>query len=140
MDTTELAVLFAGIALIGALLWFFFGPRKSVRAQEAAGVQEIEVRVEGGYSPDVITVTAGRPVRLVFYRDDTSSCSERVVLRDFGISKALPYRQRTPVEFTPTQPGEYPFVCGMNMLRGRIIVEPGRQPRITPAASPSNHS
>ncbi len=124
MDTTELAVLLAGTALIAGMLLYFFGPRRAVRAAETAGVQEIDVRVEGGYAPDVIRVKAGRPVRLTFYRDDTSSCSEQVVLRDFGISKMLPYRQRTPVEFTPAQPGEYPFVCGMNMLRGRIIVEP----------------
>jgi plastocyanin domain-containing protein len=29
-----------------------------------------------------------------------------------------------PVEFLPTDPGEYEFACQMGMFRGRLIVEP----------------
>ena len=31
--------------------------------------------------------------------------------------------QPTTVELVPKEPGEYPFSCGMGMLRGRLIVE-----------------
>jgi len=62
-------------------------------------------------------------VRLDFYRDETASCSEQVVFGDFGIARDLPAFQTTPVEFTPDKPGEFTFTCGMNMLRGKIVVE-----------------
>ena len=63
------------------------------------------------------------PVRLNFYRDETSSCSEQVVFGDFGIAKDLPAFKTTPIEFTPDKTGEFTFACGMNMLRGKLIVE-----------------
>ena len=52
-----------------------------------SGVQEIKVTVKGGYAPDVIVVKKDVPVRLNFYRDETSSCSEQVVFGDFGIAR-----------------------------------------------------
>jgi plastocyanin domain-containing protein len=124
MDTTEIIVLIGGVGLIGLVLWYFFGERESVAAEvNAGGVQEIDVTVKGGYSPDVIVVKHGYPVRLNFYRDETSSCSEQVVLGDFGIARDLPAFKTTPVEFTPNKSGEFPFTCGMNMLHGKLIVE-----------------
>src|SRR5690606_21493821 len=77
MDTTEIIVLMGGVGLIGLVLWYFFGEREGVEASvNAGGVQEVDVTVKGGYSPDTIVVRRGVPVRLNFYRDETSSCSE----------------------------------------------------------------
>ena len=102
MDTTEIAVLVAGVAGVGFILWYFFGERDAVTAGIAeGGVQEIKITVKGGYSPDVIAVKQGRPVRLDFYRDETASCSEQVVFGDFGIARDLPAFKTTPIEFTP---------------------------------------
>lgn len=124
MDTSEIAVIIAGAALVVFVLWYFFGERKKVAASVSeSGVQEIKVTVKGGYSPDVIVVRRGMPVRLNFYRDETSSCSETVVLGDFGIARDLPAFKTTPVEFTPDKAGEFTFTCGMNMLRGKLVVE-----------------
>ena len=124
MDTTEILVIIGGIGLIGLVLWYFFGEREKVSATvTSGGAQEINVTVRGGYSPDVIVVKQGVPVRLNFYRDETSSCSEQVVFGDFGIAKELPAFKTTPVEFTPEKPGEFTFACGMNMLRGKLIVQ-----------------
>lgn len=125
METIEIIVVIGGIALIGAVLWYFFGEREKVAAESnQSGVQEITVTVKGGYSPDVIVVKKGEPVRLNFYRDETSSCSEQVVFGDFGIAGDLPAYKTTAIEFTPENPGEFTFACGMNMLRGKLIVEP----------------
>ena len=124
MDTTEILVVIGGVALIGLTLWYFFGEREQVAAeQNESGLQEIKVTVKGGYSPDVIVVKSGVPVRLNFYRDETSSCSEQVVFGDFGIAKDLPAFKTTPIEFTPDKSGEFIFACGMNMLRGKLIVQ-----------------
>lgn len=124
MDSTEIIVLVGGILLIALTLWYFFGEREKVSvAENCAGIQEIDVSVKGGYSPDVIVVKKDTPVRLNFYRGETSSCSEQIVFGDFGISKDLPAFKTTPIEFTPDKTGQFTFTCGMNMLRGKLIVE-----------------
>ena len=124
MDTTEIIVVIGGVALIALTLWYFFGEREAIAAAVGeSGMQEIKVTVKGGYSPDVIVVKKDVPVRLNFYRDETSSCSEQVVFGDFGIARDLPAFQTTPIEFTPDKSGEFNFACGMNMLRGKLIVE-----------------
>ena len=124
MDTTEIIVILGGVSLIALVLWYFFGERESVAATvNETGVQEIDVTVKGGYSPDVIAVKRGVPVRLNFYRDETSSCSEQVILGDFGIARDLPAFKTTAVDFTPDKQGEFPFTCGMNMLHGKLIVD-----------------
>jgi plastocyanin domain-containing protein len=97
--------------------------RRAAATATAAGLQEIQVVVKGGYAPDVIVVKQNQPVRLDFYRDETASCSEQLRLPDFGIARDLPAFTTTPVEFTPDKPGEFTFTCGMNMMRGKIIVE-----------------
>jgi plastocyanin domain-containing protein len=124
MDTTEILVVIIGVALIAFVRWYFFGKREATAATLGeTGTQEIKVTIRGGYSPDVIVVKKDVPVRLNFYRDETSSCSEQIVFGDFGIAKDLPAFKTTPIEFTPHKTGEFTFACGMNMLRGKLIVE-----------------
>ena len=103
MDAAAIGVIISGAGLIAFVLWYFFGKRKKVSASLGeAGVQEIDVRV---------------------YRDETSSCSEQIVFGDFGIARNLPPFKTTPIEFTPEKTGEFTFTCGMNMLRGKLVVE-----------------
>ena len=124
LDSTEVAVLIASLLTIIAILWYFFGEREKVAAGLSdTGVQQIKVIVKGGYSPDVIVVKQGVPVRLDFYRDETASCTEQVIFGDFGIARDLPAFQTTPIEFTPDKAGEFTFACGMNMVRGKLVVE-----------------
>lgn len=124
MDPAEIGVIGGGVASIGFVLWYFFGEREATAAEVGeGGVQEIKVTVKGGYAPDVIVVKQGAPVRLDFYRDETASCSETVVFGDFGIARDLPAFKTTSIEFTPEETGEFTFTCGMNMLRGKLVVE-----------------
>lgn len=127
MDSAEILVTLGGLAAIAWVIWYFFlGERIRTRASVGTGgVQEVTVRVKGGYEPDVIVVQKGRPVRLDFYRDETAPCSDTVVFGDFGIARPLPAFKTTPVEFTPDRAGEFTFTCGMNMMRGKLIVEDG---------------
>ena len=125
LDATQVSVLVAGVLLIGLILWYFFGEReRTVVAAGEGGVQELKITVKGGYSPDLIVVKQGRPVKLDFYRDETASCSEEVIFGDFGIARQLPAFKTTVIEFTPDKVGEFTFTCGMNMLRGKLVVEP----------------
>lgn len=125
MDASQVVVIVGGILLVGFILWYFFGEREQAHAKQdaATGVQEINVTVKGGYSPDTIVVKQNQPVRLNFYRNETSGCSEQVVFGDFGVVRDLPAYQTTPIEFTPDKAGEFTFTCGMNMLRGRLVVQ-----------------
>jgi Cu+-exporting ATPase len=123
MGTTEVAVLVAAALLTAGLWWFFFGPRRARRAEVRAGTQEVRVTVKGGYSPDLITVQRGLPLRLVFDRQEAGDCTSRVVFPDFGVSKSLPAFATTTVEFTPDRSGEFGFACGMNMIHGTLVVE-----------------
>ena len=124
MDASEIVVLVVGAAAIAFVLWYFFGARQAVTATVGqGGVQEIKVTVKGGYSPDLIVVKQGRPVRLDFYRDETASCSDRVIFGDFGIARDLAAYKTTPIEFTPDKAGEFTFTCGMNMMRGKLVVQ-----------------
>ena len=123
-DGTQLVVLIGGLALIALIIWYFFGEReRTVAAEGRGGVQAVRITVKGGYSPDLIVVKQGRPVRLDFYRDETASCSEEVVFGDFGIARPLPAFETTSIEFTPDRAGEFTFTCGMRMLRGKLVVE-----------------
>jgi plastocyanin domain-containing protein len=126
MDTAEIIVLVAGVALVAFVLWYFFGGGgvRAVAASAAAtGAQRLRVLVKGGYTPDVIVVKRGAPVELDFYRDEINSCTEQVVFGDFGISRMLPAFKTTRIEFTPERAGTFTFNCGMNMVRGKLIVE-----------------
>jgi len=127
MSGMEWAVVAAGLTAIAWINWYFFlGGVPGARAAAAVGgVQEVLIRVQGGYAPGQITVRAGTPVRLIFDRQEDSSCSEEIVIPDFGVRRFLPPFERTPVEFTPRTPGSHEFTCGMGMLRGRLTVESG---------------
>lgn len=125
MNLTNILVLLGGLVVIGSIAWFFWGPCKGgVQATSTSrGYQEAMILVKGGYTPDVIVVQHGKPVRFNFRREETAACSEMVVLSHFGKSAQLPTGETISVEFLPEQPGEYEFSCQMGMLRGKIIVE-----------------
>lgn len=114
-----------GLGLIGFIVWFFWLVKtKGVRAAlTSAGYQEQMVLVKGGYTPDVIVVERGKPVRLNFVRQESASCSETVLLPAFNKNAHLPEGETVPVEFMPSEPGEYEFSCQMGMFRGKVIVE-----------------
>ena len=84
------------------------------------------VRVRSGYEPDTIYGRAGEPVRIVFRREETAPCSERVVFPAFGKSAMLPPYQDVLVELLPSEPGEYEFTCQMGVLHGTLVVEGAR--------------
>lgn len=141
MSAAQIVVTALGAGAIAFVLWYFLFSRTMGKAAAAVvtstGVQEVHIVVKGGYTPDTVVVQAGQPVRLLFYRDETADCSEQVVFEDFGVIQLLPAFQTTPVEFTPKTPGEYTFRCGMNMLKGLLVVEEaGPAARRRAASSP----
>ena len=125
MTTAQIIVTSGGLVLAAFVAWFFwFAPRGQTRAMAgASGAQEVAITVKGGYTPDVIVVKAGQPVRLHFTRQESASCSERVLFPDFNQNALLPEGKEVTLEFTPAKAGEYGFQCQMGMLRGKLVVE-----------------
>lgn len=126
MSATDWLVVVAGLAAIGWVNWYFFVAARqggAVATVSAGRVPEIRITVRGGYDPATVRVKAGAPVKLVFDRQETSSCSEEVVFPAFGIRKFLPTGQPTTIEITPPTPGRYEFTCGMSMLHGAVVAE-----------------
>jgi plastocyanin domain-containing protein len=125
MTPDRIFVTVLGFALIAFIVWFFWLKKsKGTRAVvTSSGHQEAMILVKGGYTPDVVVVEHGKPVRLNFRREETASCSEMVLFPDFDKSAQLPTGETVAVEFVPQDPGEYEFACQMGMLRGKLIVE-----------------
>ena len=127
MDLSDWLVVGGGAAAIGWVNWYFLmGGRRGTAAAAkvgATGIQQAVIRVEGGYAPAHVRFRAGKPARLVFDRREDSSCSEEVLIPDFGIRRFLPAHQRTSIDLPAARAGAYDFMCGMGMLRGRLLVE-----------------
>lgn len=125
MTPDRLIVTVLGFSLIVFIVWFFWLKKsKGTRAAlSSSGYQEAMILVKGGYTPDVVLVQHGKPVRLNFRREETASCSEKVLFPDFEKSADLPTGETVAVEFMPETPGEYEFACQMGMFRGKLIVE-----------------
>jgi plastocyanin domain-containing protein len=79
---------------------------------------------EDGFAPARVKVPQGKPVTLVFERKTDKTCAKEIVLEVGGqkIERALPLD--TPVEVVVTfrQAGELTYACGMDMVRGTIVV------------------
>lgn len=112
-----LVLIFSGLGIIFTY-WFFLMKNE----KEIAAVGSVDITVDGGYNPEIISIPFGQTTKLNFTRKDTNSCLEEVVLGDFKIRKYLPLNQQITVELTPEKRGEFGYSCGMNMFHGKIIV------------------
>ncbi|MGW0732375.1 heavy metal translocating P-type ATPase [Streptomyces sp. NPDC002851] len=137
MSAADIGSVVGAVALITFLAWYFFGPKKIREAELKGGVQEVGITVKGGYVPDLIRVRQGVPVRLLFDRQEGGDCTSRVVFPDFRLAASLPAYATTAVEFTPDRSGRFGFACGMNMVHGTLVVEPGDGEVAEPAAEPT---
>ena len=96
---------------------------KHAAPPKRAAVQTATVELtDDGYTPAGLHLKAGVPARVTFVRRVAETCGTEVVLPDFGIRRDLPLDEPVVVEFTPAKAGTYTITCGMNMLRGSIVV------------------
>jgi len=114
-------VNFAGLILVGLIVWWFWLSRP--KAQRAVGPQPIEIIVaDGVYAPARIEVPVGQSVTLRFLRKDPSPCAQKVIFDALGISSDLPIDKPQELILTPDKAGEYEFTCEMGMYRGKLVV------------------
>ncbi|MDP4087481.1 MAG: cupredoxin domain-containing protein [Bacillota bacterium] len=91
--------------------------------KEATPVIKIEATASG-YTPNLIHVKKGVPVKLEIHNPLENSCLSTFSMPAFNFNNVnLKVNETTTLNFTPSQMGEYSFSCGMNMYGGKIIVE-----------------
>ncbi len=120
MTIDKISVAVFSVLGMAFTYWFFL-----MKKDEEAVVVEtnsIDIVVEGGYSPNIISIPKGKTTTINFIRRDPSSCLEEVVLPDFKIRKYLPLNKTTPIQVTPSKEGTYEISCGMNMFHGKLKV------------------
>jgi RND family efflux transporter MFP subunit len=78
---------------------------------------------EKGYQPETFKLRQGVPARVTFVRKVEATCGTEIVLAEYNIKRELPFNQPVTVEFTPSKSGAFKFACGMDMLRGKILVQ-----------------
>jgi plastocyanin domain-containing protein len=87
-------------------------------------VQILNVKItERGYEPVTLKLRRNVRTRITFLRQTDATCANEVVIPEFGIRRALPLNQPVAITFTPSKKGEFAFTCGMNMMRGKLIVQ-----------------
>jgi plastocyanin domain-containing protein len=118
MTLDKIIVVIVSLAGIAFTYWFFLGKKEKV----VQATDSIDIVVDGGYTPEVISVQKGKTTKLNFFRKDPSSCLEEVVLPDFKIRRHLLLDQTMTIEITPQKSGVFTYSCGMNMYHGKIIV------------------
>ncbi len=114
-------IIVAVLCLFGIMFiyWYFLRRKTIVTTVDAS----VDILVDGGYSPEVITIKKGKKVDIHFLRKDPSSCLEEVLIPEFNIKKYLPLNKITTITIEPENAGSFQFSCGMNMFHGKIIVE-----------------
>lgn len=85
--------------------------------------ETVKIKVSTSYSPKSVKVKKGEPVKLEFTRLDDKNCGDELDFPKLGIKKELPVGQPVLVELTPNESGDLQFNCGMEMMKGKIIVE-----------------
>ncbi|HMQ96346.1 MAG TPA: cupredoxin domain-containing protein [Candidatus Saccharibacteria bacterium] len=121
----KLLVLVGAVLLIGFIVWWFFGNRKTIETEATMSTdkQQVEVTVNGGYTPNTVVLQQGVPASIVFDRKDPSGCFSYVVFPDFGINEELPVGEQHSIDIDTSKPGEYQYACGMNMFHGKVVIK-----------------
>jgi plastocyanin domain-containing protein len=88
-----------------------------------ANAQKITVTLPQGYTASPRTVRAGKPVALTFLLASNAGCGNEVMVPAAKWKKTLKVGQRATVIYTPKKSGPLVFACGMNHMKGSIVVK-----------------
>ena len=113
------------IVLLSSLL--AIAPLLSGCNRGSAGPREVHVKVsDQGYTPKRIAGRPGEQLKLVFhYEPSAGACGREVVLPAGAQPQRATLSPEKPVTVALALPqkGELTFTCGMNMLRGTVVVD-----------------
>lgn len=119
-----------GIFLLGTLLILAgcingTAPNSSSNSSSSNPTQKVSLRAlnTGFYDKQTIEVKAGMPVEFSFSADKDSGCGRQLLIPSFNVELVSKSGETLVAKFTPTQPGTYPYHCGMKMFNGKLIVK-----------------
>jgi plastocyanin domain-containing protein len=93
----------------------------SVNAQSRT--QNVTVNLtRRGYEPSSIRLRKGVRTRLTFIRKTEDDCGRQLLIPAYHLKRDLPINKPVTVTFTPRRSGTFGFSCGMDMLRGKLVV------------------
>lgn len=96
---------------------------KTQAKPETKQARTIELSVtDRGFEPSPVNVKANEPLKLVVTRKTDDTCATDIVIKDYGIQKALPLNQPVTIEFTPTKSGELKYGCAMGQMVGGVLL------------------
>lgn len=78
---------------------------------------------KNGFEPASLSAKKGEKLMLAFYRADAENCGGEVVFPKLEITKKLAVGETVLVEITPTESGELAFACGMDMVKGKVLIQ-----------------
>ncbi len=92
---------------------------------EGKQIAEMKI-VEYGYEPYQFVVKQGIPVQWVIDAHDAAGCGLILIARRIAVRKMLSPQATNIISFTPREPGEIAFNCGMGMMTpgAKFIVVP----------------
>src|SRR5262249_20429910 len=111
----QLKLLCLIIAIIGVSIAAVGQPTESTQAAKI-------VITPKGFEPLSITLKKDVPATITFIRETSDTCATSVQIPEYKIKRDLPLNQPVTVEIKPTKTGEFTFMCGMNMLKGSVVV------------------
>lgn len=86
------------------------------------GVQTLNMTADSrGYTPNVLFIQKGIPVKWIINGVQISSCNGQIVVPSLNIQQNLKAGQNV-INFTPTGTGDITFSCWMGMINGVIKV------------------
>jgi plastocyanin len=97
------------------------GAAAEAALQNDAQTATVEV-TDKGFEPSSLKLKAGAPAKVTFVRKTDETCAKEVVIKEYNINRKLPLNEPVTVEITPRK-GEFAFACGMDMIKGKLIVE-----------------
>jgi hypothetical protein len=77
-----------------------------------------------GFSPSEVSFASGEYRRLAFLRTDSENCADEVIFKDLKVLTKLPVGEVVFVDLPADSKGKtYSFACGMNMFKGKIVIQ-----------------
>jgi plastocyanin domain-containing protein len=116
--------LFTGVFIFLILSFCHTAQAQPARVKQKPQLQKQTIILnEGVYKPASFRLKRGVPARLTIIRKSADECGEEIIFPAYGIHRRLPLNKPVIVNFTPRKKGDFGFMCGMDMMYGKIIVQ-----------------
>ena len=126
MTKPILISIVVSVLLIGGAFWLATqsGTAASGTATIVDGIQYVDISAKGGYSPRVVTATAGLPTVLRVQTSGTFDCSASLVIPKLSYQKFLQPSGVEEISISPEQAqGTMQGLCSMAMYNFQIRFE-----------------